>query len=92
MCIILCFITSEKNRILGFLGQNGAGKTTTMNIILGLLKKDEGTIHVCQKEVKFGRNETNQFIGYVCDVPMFYGYMNALEYLKLCGEISSMSK
>ena len=32
--------------IYGFLGKNGAGKTTTMKMILGLLKPDEGSIHV----------------------------------------------
>ena len=29
--------------IYGFLGPNGAGKTTTLKLILGLLKKQEGS-------------------------------------------------
>ena len=34
-----------------FLGINGAGKSTTINMICGELKKDSGTILVCDKEV-----------------------------------------
>ena len=34
----------EKGSIYGFLGPNGAGKTTTLRLLLGLLKKQEGSI------------------------------------------------
>lgn len=60
-----------EHSIFGFIGQNGAGKTTTMKMILGLLKMDEGEITVCGKKVHFGQNETNQYIGYLPDVPEF---------------------
>jgi len=33
-------------RIVGLLGGNGAGKTTTLNLILGFLKPDSGSIQV----------------------------------------------
>lgn len=78
--------------IFGFIGQNGAGKTTTMKMILGLLTIDKGQINVAGKKVTYGQNETNKFIGYLPDVPEFYGYMKPKEYLKLCGEITGMSK
>lgn len=81
-----------KNTIFGFLGKNGAGKTTTMKMILGFLKKDEGSIKVFGEEVSFGQSKTNQFIGYLPDVPEFYGYMTAKEYLNLCGAITGLSK
>ena len=80
----------NSNTIYGFVGKNGAGKTTTMKMILGLLKIDEGKIFVNGKEVTYGDNETNKYIGYLPDVPEFYNYMNAREYLKLCGQISGM--
>ena len=81
-----------ENTIFGFLGKNGAGKTTTMKMILGFLKKDEGSIKVFGEEVSFGQSKTNRFIGYLPDVPEFYGYMTAKEYLNLCGAITSLSK
>lgn len=36
----------NRNEIVGLLGPNGAGKTTTINIILGVLEPDAGTIHI----------------------------------------------
>lgn len=86
----ISFNVSE-NQIFGFLGRNGAGKTTTMKMILGLLKSDNGEIFVMDTRVKYGQTETNKFIGYLPDVPEFYGYMRPKEYLKLCGEITGMS-
>ncbi len=80
-----------EHSIFGFIGQNGAGKTTTMKMVLGLLKVDSGNIKVCGEKVNFGQTKTNEFIGYLPDVPAFYGYMRPKEYLKLCGEITGMS-
>lgn len=80
-----------ENSIFGFIGQNGAGKTTTMKMVLGLLKPTGGTISVCGEKVKFGQTKTNRYIGYLPDVPEFYNYMNAYEYLMLCGEITGMT-
>lgn len=80
-----------EGQIFGFIGQNGAGKTTTMKMILGLLHADAGTIQVCGETVRFGETKTNEVIGYLPDVPEFYPYMNAMEYLKLCGQVTGMS-
>lgn len=83
-------LTVSKHKIYGFIGQNGAGKTTTMKMILGLLEIDSGDIYVNGKKVVYGQNKTNQYIGYLPDVPEFYGYMTPLEYLRLCGEVAKM--
>lgn len=79
-----------ENTIYGFIGQNGAGKTTTMKMILGLYPMDAGTIQVNGEAVSYGQTKTNRFIGYLPDVPEFYGYMTPSEYLKLCGEITGI--
>ncbi len=81
----------EENSIFGFIGRNGAGKTTTMKMILGLLSPDSGSITVCGEPVRYGDTPTNRFIGYLPDVPEFYPYMRAKEYLRLCGEIAGVS-
>jgi len=83
--------TVPEHAIFGFLGQNGAGKTTTMKMILGLLKPTSGSITVCGEPVRYGQTKTNRYIGYLPDVPEFYGYMKPYEYLKLCGEITDLS-
>lgn len=84
-------LSVSEHKIYGFIGQNGAGKTTTMKMILGLLEADGGDIYVNGEKVVYGQNKTNQYIGYLPDVPEFYGYMTPLEYLRLCGEVSQMS-
>ncbi len=81
-----------KHSIFGFIGNNGAGKTTTMKMILGLLKADKGEIFVNEEKVTFGQNCTNQYIGYLPDVPQFYEFLTPMEYLRLCGEIAGMEK
>lgn len=87
----LCMVV-PKNSILGFVGSNGAGKTTTMKMVLGLLPFDEGEIFVNGEKVTFGQNATNKNIGYLPDIPEFYGFMTPREYLAMCGEITGMSK
>lgn len=87
----LTFCVPEHS-IFGFIGPNGAGKTTTMKMILGLLKPTSGSITVCGEPVSYGQTKTNQYIGYLPDVPEFYGYMKPVEYLRLCGEITGLSK
>lgn len=83
--------TVEENSIFGFIGKNGAGKTTTMKMILGFVKPTKGEIYVCGEKVLYGNTRTNKYIGYLPDVPEYYGYMTPREYLKLCGEVTAMS-
>lgn len=79
-----------KNSIFGFIGKNGSGKTTTMKTVLGLLSADSGEIEVNGERVVYGQTNTNKYIGYLPDVPEFYSFMTAKEYLKFCGEITGM--
>lgn len=81
-----------EHTVFGFIGQNGAGKTTTMKMILGLVKADGGEITVNGEKVCYGQNRTNRYIGYLPDVPEYYGYMKPTEYLRLCGRIFGMKE
>ena len=85
-------MTVPEGSIFGFIGQNGAGKTTTMKMVLGLLRPDQGEIQVCGEPARFGQTKTNQYIGYLPDVPEFYNYMVPIRYPKLCGEIIGLPK
>ncbi|WP_159547978.1 ABC transporter ATP-binding protein [Streptococcus halichoeri] len=79
----------EENKIYGFVGPNGAGKTTTIKMILGLLRSDAGTIKIFGQDVAFGHTKANQNIGYLPDLPEFYDYMTAAEYLELCASLAT---
>lgn len=85
-------LSVPEHSIFGFIGKNGAGKTTTMKMVLGLLKPDAGTITVSGEEVVYGQTATNRHIGYLPDVPEFYPFMTAPEYLSFCGELTGMEK
>ena len=85
-------LTVPEHSIYGFIGKNGAGKTTTMKTILGLLKADSGEIVVNGEKVVYGQTSTNQYIGYLPDVPEFYPFMTAPEYLRFCGQITGIKK
>ncbi|MFH0844023.1 MAG: ABC transporter ATP-binding protein [Pseudomonadota bacterium] len=51
----------EQEEFLGIIGPNGGGKTTLLNLMLGILKPDRGTIRVLGK----APHDASQRIGYV---------------------------
>lgn len=54
--------------IMGFIGENGAGKTTTLKAILGLIKKEDGIVHILGKEYnKAAELELKEQLGIVFD-------------------------
>ena len=83
-------LSVPEGSVFGFVGQNGSGKTTTMKTVLGLLKADAGEIYVNGERVVFGQTATNRYVGYLPDVPAFYPFMTAKEYLRFCGECAGM--
>lgn len=85
-------LSVPEKSIFGFIGQNGAGKTTTMKMVLGLMSPDKGDILVAGEKVSFGQTATNRHIGYLPDVPEYYSFMTAAEYLAFCGEIAGMRR
>lgn len=85
-------LSVPEKSVFGFIGKNGAGKTTTMKMVLGLLEADEGEIYVAGEKVQYGQTKTNSYIGYLPDVPEFYNFMTAYEYLKFCGEMTGIKK
>ncbi len=85
-------LSVPEKSVFGFIGKNGAGKTTTMKAVLGLMETDEGEIFVAGEKVTYGQTKTNRYIGYLPDVPEFYNFMTAYEYLEFCGEMAGMKK
>ena len=74
----------ETGSLFAFLGQNGAGKSTTINIILGLIKPDRGSVDYSA----FGSFEAfKQSIGVVFQNNVFDDNLSVEENLLLYGEL-----
>lgn len=69
--------------IMGFIGQNGAGKTTTINSILGIIKKDEGSIKVLGLDLEKQETEIKNQIAAVFDELPFAEDLNARQLDKI---------
>lgn len=73
-----------KGSIYGFLGPNGSGKSTTIRLILGLLKKDTGTVALFGEQ--FGTKTRLQIlnrVGALIENPSLYEHLNAIDNLKI---------
>jgi len=83
----LSFEVSE-NTICGFLGLNGAGKTTTFKLLNGLIPATSGKIEIFGEAVspKTPSRDTK----FLQDVPEFYDFMTAGEYLKFICELNNL--
>jgi len=80
-------LTVQEGSIFGFLGPNGAGKTTTLRILTGLARPTSGTAKVFGYDVTKGTNEVRSMMGFLPDVPGYYEWMTADEYLRLAGKL-----
>lgn len=85
-------LSIPEGSIYGFLGPNGAGKTTTIKMLTGLIKPTSGRIKILGKDIIFGKTDVFSSIGYLPDVPHYYNWMNAEDFLKFSGEIFHMNQ
>ncbi|MDQ6600876.1 ABC transporter ATP-binding protein [Bacillus salipaludis] len=58
-------LSIAEGEIFGFLGANGAGKSTTINMIAGLLRNNEGEIHILGKNISKNSKFAKENIGIV---------------------------
>ena len=73
--------------VFGFLGRNGAGKTTAIRILSGLARPTSGAARVLGHDVATAGDAVRARIGFLPDVPGFYPWMTAREYLEFAGRL-----
>ncbi len=78
----------EEPGVFGLLGTNGAGKTTTIRMMLGMLKKDNGTI--TWNEKPYSSKEVST--GYLAEERGIYSKFTVLDQLIYFGELKGMTR
>ena len=78
----------EKPGVFALLGTNGAGKTTTIRMMLGILKKDTGTILWNGKSV----DRKNVNFGYLPEERGIYPKTRIVDQLEYFAKLKGMSK
>src|SRR5690348_13926585 len=74
-------LTVEEGDIYGYLGPNGAGKTTTLRMMLGLIRRDGGSVRLFGRDPAAGAAALEHVAGFV-ESPTFYPYLSGRENLQ----------
>jgi ABC-2 type transport system ATP-binding protein len=72
----------ERGKTFAFLGRNAAGKTTTIRMLLGLLKRDDGSIRVLGLDPTKDPIELRRRVGYLAEDQTMYGWMTVGEIVR----------
>lgn len=78
--------------IIGYIGPNGAGKSTTVKILLGMIEKDGGEIHLFNEPLTSEDVSYKARIGYVPENAELYDTLTAKEYLLFVGELYGLAE
>ena len=77
--------------IYGFIGHNGAGKTTTIKAAVGILRFDEGTVHIDGRSLVDDPLACKRILAYIPDDPALYDYMTGIKYLDFIADVFGIS-
>lgn len=79
----------NSGEIYGLLGANGAGKSTALNLLLGFLDSDSGSIEISNSNDK--KLVSKDMIGYIPENVNLYPYLSGIENLDYFCKISGLS-
>ena len=70
-----CSLEVKPGCITGLVGENGSGKSTTFKVILNLIRAEEGSVQIFDKDVNALFTEDKEDIGVVLAESGFSGYL-----------------
>jgi sodium transport system ATP-binding protein len=82
--------TARDGQITALLGPNGAGKTTLLRTLVGLLRRDHGTIAIDGVDPEKDPLTVRRNIGFLTDQFGLYERLSTREYLAYFGELNGM--
>ena len=75
----------KSNEIVGLLGPNGAGKTTTINMILGVLEPDNGSVRIDRFDLATQRSQAIARTNFAAVYTPLPGNLTIVENLRIFG-------
>jgi ABC-2 type transport system ATP-binding protein len=83
-------LVTQPGRLHGLLGPNGAGKTTLMRVLLGLVRRDAGTVRLlgCGLDSTAGRLPGG--VAGLVETPTFYPYLSGRGNLTLLARLDNI--
>ncbi|HEY1304731.1 MAG TPA: ABC transporter ATP-binding protein [Vicinamibacterales bacterium] len=80
---VLCDVdlVARHGRLHGLLGPNGAGKTTLMRVLLGLVRRDAGTVRLLGSEFESNAEVIPEGVAGCVEAPSFYPYLTGRQNL-----------
>jgi sodium transport system ATP-binding protein len=82
---------ARDGQITALLGPNGAGKTTLLRLLVGLLKRDHGSISIDGVDPERDPMAVRRNIGFLTDQFGLYDRLSTREYLAYFGELNGMA-
>lgn len=82
----------KRQEFFGLLGPNGAGKTTLMNLLVGYINPDSGTITIDGENVTQDTLEIRKKIGFVPQSLALYDELSALDNLEIFGRMFDITR
>jgi sodium transport system ATP-binding protein len=84
--------SARDGAITALLGPNGAGKTTLLRALVGMLKRDQGSITIDGVDPEKDPMTVRANIGFLTDQFGLYERLSTREYLSYFGELNGMGK
>lgn len=85
---------SEASKLIQIIGENGAGKSTLLRIVSGLLRPDQGQVHLIEKNLyhalHFETLKKEVGIGYFNSASQLYAHLNIKENLRLLSALNEV--
>ena len=87
-------VNVQRGEVVGLLGPNGAGKTTTFYMITGMIRPNEGQIHIDDMNITTlpMYKRAREGVGYLSQEPSVFTKLSVEDNLRLVLQMTSLSK
>jgi ABC-2 type transport system ATP-binding protein len=85
-------LVARSGRLHGLLGPNGAGKTTLMRVLLGLVRRDAGTVRLLGRDPHSTGGPVLDGVAGFVETPAFYPYLSGQRNLALLARLDGHAR